>query len=98
MAVRADLDDRTNRSAAYVDRRMLAGSAALMTGGLLMCLAGATVGVVALVGAVRHYVADLGEPPREMARRRLRQVRSATVAGAGAWQDYGRQARPGSVR
>jgi hypothetical protein len=98
MAARANLDDRTNPSTAYVDRRMVAGSAALMTGGLLMCLAGATVGVVALVGAVRHYVADLEEPPREIARRRLRQVRSATAAGAGAWQNYGRQARPESVR
>ena len=98
MTVRADPDGRTNPSTAYVDRRLAAGSAALMTGGLLMCLAGATAGVVALVGAVRRYVADLEEPPRAMARRRLRQVRSATVAGAGAWQDYGRQTRPESVR
>ena len=98
MAAYADIDRRNNAPAPYLDRRLIAGSAALVTSGLLACLAGATVGTVALVSAVRRYVADLEEPPRAMARRRWGQVRSATVAGAGAWQNYARQARPESVR
>jgi hypothetical protein len=78
-------------SAAYLDRRMARGSAALMTGGLLAWLLGATVGVVAVASACRRYVAAMEEPPRVVARRRWRQVRSATVAAVGAWQDSGRQ-------
>lgn len=81
-------------SAAYVDRRLIRGSAALMIGGFLLWVTGATVGTVAVVSGCRRYVAALEEPPRETARRRWGQFRSATVAGVGAWQDYGRRARP----
>jgi hypothetical protein len=56
------------------------------------------VGVIAVVNACRRYVADLEEAPRQTARRRWGQARSATVAGVGAWQDYARQARPDVVR
>ena len=97
MAVDATTDAR-NASAGYLDRRLLAGSAVLVTGGLLICLVGATVGVAALVSASRRYVADRDEPPRQMAARRWGQARSATMAGVGAWQEYGRQARPAAVR
>jgi hypothetical protein len=79
------------RSGTYVDRRLIGSSAALLTGGLVVCLAGAAIGAVAVVTACRRYVADLDEPPRAMARRRWGQARSATVAGVGAWQDYGRR-------
>ena len=84
----------TNLSAPYVDRRLAGAGVALMTGGMLVCLAGATIGTIAVVGACRRYLAGLDEPPRETARRRWSQARSATAAGVGAWQDYGRQARP----
>jgi hypothetical protein len=94
MAVDIDTRDLKNASAAYVDRRLIAGSAVLVTGGLLVCLAGAAIGAVAVVGATRRYVADLQEPPSAMARRRWEQVRSASMAGVGAWRDYGRQAQP----
>jgi hypothetical protein len=91
------MDGSTSSSSAYIDRRLIGTGAALMTGGLLVCLAGATLGMVAAASACRRYLADLDEPPREMARRRLRQARSATMAGVGAWQDYTRQTRSGAV-
>ena len=80
--------------AGYVDRRLIGSSAALLTGGLVVCLAGAAIGAVAVVTACRRYVADLDEPPRAMARRRWGQARSATMAGVGAWQDFGRRTHP----
>jgi hypothetical protein len=93
MAVDTNTDGRTHSPAAYVDRRLVGAGAALMMGGLLACLAGAALGMVAVATAGRRYVADLDEPPREMARRRYQQARSATMAGVGAWQDYARQTR-----
>jgi hypothetical protein len=94
MTVDVNTDARAKPSAAYVDRRLIGGSAALMTGGLLVCLVGASVGVVAVVGACRRFVAAMEESPTYVARRRWEQARSATMAGVGAWQDYGRQGRP----
>ena len=97
MAAYTDIDSG-NVSAAYVDRRLITGSVALMTTGLLTCLAGATLGVIAVVNASRRYVADREEHPRATARRRWGQARSATMAGVGAWQEYARQTRPGAAR
>lgn len=98
MAGDTNADGSVQTSLAYVDRRLLGVGAALLTAGLVACLAGAAMGAVAVVGAGRRYVADRNERPGEMARRRWEQARSATVAGVGAWQDYARQARPGAVR
>jgi len=92
MANHMDTDGKTNLSP-YVDRRLIGASAALVTGGMLVCLAGTAIGTVAVVSACRRYLADLDEPPREMARRRWVQAKSATAAGVGAWQQHGRQAR-----
>jgi hypothetical protein len=83
---------------AYVDRRLLGGSVVLLTGGLLMWLAGASVGAVAVVSGCRRYVAAMDEAPGRVARRRWGQVRSATSAGVGAWRDYDQQVRPHLVR
>jgi hypothetical protein len=94
MAVHMDTEGRSNLSAPYVDRRLIGVGAALMTGGMLVCLAGATIGTAAVVSACRRYLAGLDEPPREMARRRWGQARSATAAGVAAWQGYERQVRP----
>jgi hypothetical protein len=94
MAADTETNGGNNASAACVDRRLIRGSAALMIGGLLLWFTRATVGTVAVVSGCRRYVAALEEPPRETARRRWGQFRSATVAGVGAWQDDGRRARP----
>jgi hypothetical protein len=88
-----DTDIRSNRETTYLDRRLMRGSVVLMTGGMLAWLIGATVGTVTVVTACRRYVAGLDEPPQVKARRRWQQARSATLAGVGAWQDYGRQSR-----
>ena len=85
-----DTEVRLDQSAVYLDRRLARGSAVLMTGGLLVWVLGATVGAVAVVSACRRYVAAMEEPPRAVARRRLRQVRSATMAGVGAWRESDR--------
>jgi hypothetical protein len=73
---------------AYVDRRMIGSGVILMAGGLLACLVGATVGMVATVNACRRYVADLEESPQVVVRRRWQQAKSATAAGVGAWRGY----------
>lgn len=86
--------DGGSPSAASVDRRLLAGSALLVGAGLVIGMAGATMGAIAAVRAGRGYVAALGEPPQVAVRRRWRQARSATVAGVGAWQGYSRPAQP----
>jgi hypothetical protein len=90
MAVDTDTRVLNGAPMPYVDRRLIGGSAVLVTGGLLACVVGAAVGVVAVVGACRRYVADLDESPRATVRRRWGQVRSASAAGVGAWQDYDR--------
>jgi hypothetical protein len=97
MTIDASIDGRNSPSSAYVDRRLVAASGLLLTGGLLVCLTGAAAGMYAVASAFRRYVADREEPPREMFRRRWGQVRSAGVAGVGAWQDFNRQPRPTSV-
>ena len=66
--------------------------------GFLVWLAGVTLGVVAAVRGCWRYAAALEEPARETARRRLGQLRSATVAGIEAWQGYDRQAPSGRWR
>ncbi|GAA3388351.1 hypothetical protein [Cryptosporangium minutisporangium] len=93
MAADSRIGDRS-----YVDRRMVVGSVVLLTGGLLVCLAGATLGTVAAVKGCRRYVADLKEPPTVTARRRLGQARTATMAGVGAWRDYDGQIRADALR
>jgi hypothetical protein len=95
MAVHTDINIKQAGPAAHVDRRLLGGSIVLLAGGILACLAGATVGAIAVAGAGRRYVATLDETPGHMARRRWAQARSATSAGYGAWNEYGRQPHSG---
>jgi hypothetical protein len=78
-------------SEVYLDRRLIGGSAVLISAGLLTATVGAMVGAVAVVRACRRYVADLPEPPGVTARKRWQQARSASAAGLGAWQEHGRR-------
>ena len=87
----------THVSAAYVDRRLIRGSAALMIGGLLLWVTGATVGTVAVVSGCRRYVAALWRSRRgKTARRRWGQFRSADGGRRRSIgpSPYGRRARP----
>jgi hypothetical protein len=85
-------------SAAYVDRRLVGGSAALMTVGFVTYAVGAAIGAIALVSAARRYVSGLQEPPQVTVRRRFGQARSATAAGFEAWRDYDRDSLSDAVR
>ena len=76
----------------------MAASGLLLTGGLVVCLTGAAAGTYAVASAIRRYVADREEAPRETLRRRWGQFRSAGVAGVGAWQNFNRQTRLTSAR
>jgi hypothetical protein len=97
VALDTSIDGRNSPSSAYVDRRLVAASGLMLTGGLLVCLTGAAAGTYAVARAIRRYVADREEPPREMLRRRWGQLRSAGVAGAGAWQDFNRESLTGAT-
>ncbi|MEV6494140.1 hypothetical protein AB0M20_36795 [Actinoplanes sp. NPDC051633] len=94
MAVDTSIDGKRDVTAAYLDRRLLRGSAVLLTGGFLMWLAGATVGAVAVASGCRRYVGAMDESPAHVARRRWAQMRSATSAGTGAWREYDQHVRP----
>lgn len=85
-------------SGAYVDRRLVGGSAALMTVGFVTYAVGAAIGAIAVVGAARRYLARLEEPPQVTVRRRFGQARSATAAGVGAWRDYDRDSLSDAAR
>jgi len=70
----------------------------MLTGGLVVWLTGRRGNTTPSRCAIRRYVADREEPPREMLRRRWVQLRSAGVAGAGAWQQFSRDSGPTSAR
>ena len=74
------------RPSLEVNRGLLLGGAAVFGIGGLLCAVGAAIGTVALVQAANRWVKQLEEPPTEVARRRLAQVKSAAVAGADAWR------------
>jgi hypothetical protein len=72
------------------NRKLLWGGVALFGAGGLLCAAGATLGLAAVVGATRRWVGELEEPPTQMARRRWTQAKTATMAGVDAWRhDHG---------
>jgi hypothetical protein len=77
-------------AAVDVNGRFLWGGVALFGVGGLLCAAGATLSVAAIVGATRRWMGELEEPPSQVARRRWAQARAATSAGMDAW----RQSRP----
>ena len=77
-----------------VNRRFLWGGVTLFGVGGLMCAAGATLSIAAVVGATRRWVGQLEEPPSQLARRRWAQARAATSAGVDAWRQDSRATTP----
>jgi hypothetical protein len=70
-----------------VSRSLLVRGGVLVgIGGLLGFVGMALVGS-ALLSATRQWVKQLEEPPRETARRKWRQARTAAAAGAEAWRN-----------
>jgi hypothetical protein len=68
--------------------------AALIGGGSLIVLAGLAVAGSHLLLATRRWVQQMDVPPREQARIKWSQARSAAAAGAAAWQNGA--SRPGA--
>ena len=62
-------------------------SAALIGAGALIALAGLAVGGSHLISATRRWVREMEVPPREQARIKWAQARTAAAAGAAAWQN-----------
>jgi hypothetical protein len=66
---------------------LLITSAALVGAGALIALAGLAVGGSHLVSATRRWIREMEVPPREQARIKWAQAKSAAAAGAAAWQN-----------
>jgi hypothetical protein len=78
-----------NRTGTAVNRSAVWGGAALIGVGGALCSVGAVLWCAAAAGAVRHWVRELDEPPRQTARRLLSQAGAATQAGIEGWQKAG---------
>ena len=62
-------------------------SAALVGAGTLIALAGLAVGGSHLFSATRRWIREMETPPREQARIKWAQAKTAASAGAAAWQN-----------
>ena len=62
-------------------------SAALVGAGTLIALAGLALGGSHMLSATRQWVREMEVPPRELARIKWAQARTAAAAGAAAWQN-----------
>jgi hypothetical protein len=64
----------------------LVTSAATVGAGTLIALTGLAVGFQHLLSATRRWVNEMEVPPRELARLKWTQARTAMAAGTSAWQ------------
>ena len=78
--------DASSEPVFEVNRGMLRSGVGLMGFGGFLWLAGATVTVAALGQATRRWAGQLEESPRDMARRRVQQLKVAALAGTDAWR------------
>jgi len=62
-------------------------SASMVGAGTLIVLAGLAVGGGHLLSVIRQWVAEMEVPPRELAKIKWGQARTAVAAGAAAWQN-----------
>jgi hypothetical protein len=79
----------TQQSSSWPELRTgpLVTGAALVGAGALIVLAGMAVGGSHLVSATRRWIRDMEVPPREQARIKWAQAKTAAAAGAAAWQN-----------
>ena len=61
--------------------------AALVGAGALIALAGLAVGGSHLLSATRRWIREMEVPPKEQARIKWAQAKSAAAAAAAAWQN-----------
>jgi hypothetical protein len=69
-----------------LNRRLVIGGGVLIGIGGLLGFTGALLLSSAVVSATRRWVNQLEQPPSELAKRKWRQARAATTAGAKAWR------------
>ena len=55
--------------------------------GVMLVLAGVTIGGAHLLAATRQWVGEMEVPPSELARQQWTRAKAAALAGASAWQD-----------
>ena len=79
----------TQQSSSWPELRTgpLITGAALVGAGALLVMAGLAVGGSHLFAATRRWVREMDVPPREQARIKWAQAKTAAAAGAAAWQD-----------
>jgi hypothetical protein len=80
-------DRRTDPSLQDLNRGMLTAAVLLLGAGSVLGVAGLAVGCAAAVVAFRNWYQRADLPPRELARLKWEQTKSAAGAGAGAWRD-----------
>ena len=87
----------TQESSSWPELRTgpLITGAVLVGAGTLIALAGLAVGGSHLISATRRWIREMEVPPREQARIKWAQAKSAATAGAAAWQN-GVSARRGA--
>ena len=87
----------TQQSSSWPELRTgpLVTGAALVGAGAMIALAGMAVGGSHLVSATRRWIREMEVPPREQARIKWAQAKTAATAGAAAWQN-GVSARQGA--
>ena len=70
----------------HVNKSLLTTGAVLVAVGGAVAFAGMALGAAAVFAAARDLMRNMEVPPREMAVRRLRQAKEASLAGAQAWR------------
>jgi hypothetical protein len=69
----------------HPNTRLMIGSAVLVGVGGLLGVAGAVVGVTALLAATRRWVDQRETSPQELVNEGWTRAKAATIAGADAW-------------
>ena len=79
----------TQQSSSWPEFRSgpLITGAALVGAGALIALAGLAVGGSHVLAATRRWIREMEVPPKEQARIKWSQAKSAAAAGAAAWQN-----------
>jgi hypothetical protein len=66
--------------------RLLIASSALLASAGVLGLTGLGLVTMAMVAMARQRISRMEQPPKELAKRQLKQARAAVSAGAGAWR------------
>ena len=92
----SDGENGNGRSGPQFRAGPLITSASMVGAGTLIVLAGLAVGGGHLLSVIRQWVAEMEVPPRELARIKWNQARTAVAAGTAAWQNVPGEDPPGS--